>query len=120
MSRPPPRLRSQRGVTLIELIVATVVLAVGILGLSTTAVVVARMVQVAHLHMYVKARAEAEIESILAAAPASLQSGGWEEGGFAVTWEVRGGELKELRMIVRRQAGRFVVADTLATLVSAQ
>jgi Tfp pilus assembly protein PilV len=107
-------------VTLVELIVAAVVLAVGILGLSTTAVVVARMVQVSHLHMYVKARAEAEIESMLAAGSARLESGGWEEGGVAVTWEVRGEELKELLMIVRRQAGRFVVADTLATLVRAQ
>lgn len=107
------------GFTLVDVIVAVVVLAVGILGLSATAGVVAAHMRVAQADTELRARAQAEMESLLAGGYRRLASGESRRGGYRVSWEVSGVDPKQVRLVVERRVGREPVADTLVTMVHA-
>ena len=106
-----------KGFTLIEVLVALVVLSVGLLGLSATAAAVASQMRASHLRTRVKARAQAELEWLLASGGEG--AGERREGGVRVAWEVSGVSLREIRLVVELNTGRGSFTDTLVTLVRA-
>jgi hypothetical protein len=93
------------------------VLAVGILGLSGTVGVVASRMSASLLETRVTARAQAELEGLLARATELPAQGERRQGGLEVSWQVGGGDLKEIRVVVRGRLAGSEVADTVVTLV---
>ncbi len=105
------------GFTVVELLVAVVVLTVGVLGLAATAEVVASLTQAAHIRTLLRARGQAQMETLLAGASNQLDSGErWVEGGW-IGWQVSGDDPRGILIIARQRLGRQEVTDSLATLV---
>lgn len=104
------------GFTLVEVIVALTVLAVGLLGLSATVGVVASRMNTSLLETQVTTCALAEMEEALAVGPERSASGERRCGNLEVSWRVSGKDLREIRVVVRGWLAGSEVADTLTTL----
>jgi prepilin-type N-terminal cleavage/methylation domain-containing protein len=104
------------GFTLVEVVVALTVLAVGMLGLSATVGVVASRMSSSLLKTRVTTCAQAELEAMLARGLDWPASGEHRQGDLEVSWRVSNGDLKEIRVVVRGQLAGSDVADTLTTL----
>lgn len=105
------------GFTLVEVVVALTVLAVGMLGLTATVGVVASRMSSSLLETRVTTCAQAELEATLA--------GGLDQPAFAerqacdleMSRLLSGGDPEEIRIVVRGQLAGSEFADTLTTLV---
>jgi prepilin-type N-terminal cleavage/methylation domain-containing protein len=104
------------GFTLVEVVVALTVLAVGMLGLSATVGVVATRMSSSLLETRVTACAQAELEGVLAHGIDWSASGERRGCSLEVSWRVSGQDLKEIQVIVRGRLAGSEVADTLTTL----
>lgn len=127
--RQGPRSR-RAGFSLVELIVAVLVLSIGVLGLAATTAVFVRQVTVGDVNAERSAALQSVVESIRAADFASVGSGTQTVGLYGVTWSVTDstGQSKEVRVItngpgVSRDSGAAVpmigrnVPDTFSMLV---
>jgi Tfp pilus assembly protein PilV len=101
----------------VELLVAVVLLAIGIVGLSATVGVVAWHLSAARLETRVNARAQAEMERMLRSGYAQADSGGYGDGELRLAWEVTGGDPKQIVVVAAQRLGPLQLADTLATLI---
>ena len=106
------------GFTLVELVVAVLVLSVGILGLTATVGVVGRNMRVSYLETQVRSRARAQMERLLAGSRSGLASGNSRQDGTEIDWLVTGVGLRQLWLVARRRTGPHEAADTLVTLVA--
>jgi Tfp pilus assembly protein PilV len=106
------------GFTVVELIVAVLVLAVGILGLTATVGVVGWNMRVSHLQTQVRASARAQMERLLAADRDSLVSGVLQQPGAQISWQVTGVGPRQVWLVARKRIGQHEATDTLVTLVS--
>ncbi len=104
------------GFTLVELVVAVTVLAVGLLGLSATAGVVASRMNAALLETRVTTRAQAALEGLLAGEPDVPSTGEAERGRLETSWLASGAGLREVRVVVEGRLAGSDAADTLVTL----
>ena len=104
------------GFSLVELLVALLVLLVGVLGLSAAATVVASNLRIAHLETRASSLARAEIERRLAAGVDSGEPSTRIVGGLQVSVEYGNSEPLLLTLVVSGSAGSDSLADTLVTL----
>lgn len=102
------------GYTTVELLVALIVLAVGIVGLSATVNVVGTLMTASLLETRLSLNAQAVMET-LAAMPSGLADGQRSWGGAWVTWEVSAGDLRIIRLEAHQAIGAISRADTLVT-----
>jgi type II secretory pathway component PulJ len=109
---------SREGLTIIELLVAIVLLGVGILGVAATLGVTATYMRAAYLETQLKARALAKMEELLATDHDRLRSGELRQGGLVLVWRVRAGDPAEVLLVASQRLGERQRADTLATLIS--
>jgi len=119
MNRTVPK-SDRRGFTLVEVLVAVVVLAIGILGLASTVAVVGWNMRLSYLETQLRARAQLQMEGLLARGHEAMVSGERRQSGLSISWQVSGDGLKQLLLVTRQQLGPHEVADTLVTLVLAQ
>ena len=108
---------SRGGFTLVEIMVAVILLALGVLGLAATVGVVARSMNVSFLETQLRARARTEIERLLAGGWERLTSGELSSGDIEVRWQVNGERVGELLLVAHQRLGRYEASDTLVTLV---
>ncbi len=91
-SSPPPASpagdhpHASAGFTMVELIIAIVVLAVGVLGLAGTTAYIVRQVTLADLMTERAVALQSVIEEVQATPFASIGSGADSVGAFAVSW----------------------------------
>ena len=111
------RARRRSGFTLVEVLVALVVLLVGVLGLSAAVSVIASNLRIARLETRVHALAQAELESALAEGSDRIASGSRSSGELQVTLGVSGADPRLLSLVVAGRAGSDTVTDTLMTLL---
>lgn len=109
---------SRAGLTIIEVLVAIVVLGVGILGTAATLGVTAAYMRTSYLETQLRARALDKMEELLATDQNRLRSGELRQAGLAVVWRVRAGDPAEILLVASQRLGERERADTLATLVS--
>ena len=81
-------MRSERGFTIVEILVAVMILSVGLMGLVTTAGLVTRMIGQGHRSTEASALGSERIE-VLRAQGCPAAGGGTEtRGAYTVTWRV--------------------------------
>jgi prepilin-type N-terminal cleavage/methylation domain-containing protein len=108
------------GFTLIELIVATVVLSVGLLALSALVHRLAGQLEDARRVVRLDLRARSALDSILALEPDRVETGLWRGDGSEVSIDEEDGlALRDLLVVMTDSAGAIPQADTLATRASA-
>ena len=97
------RATSRGGFSLIELTIAMVVLAIGVLGLAGTTALVVRQVTLADVNTERSAALQAVVERIRTTSFASVGSGSQTNGSYTVTWSVTTSttETKTVRVITR-------------------
>jgi prepilin-type N-terminal cleavage/methylation domain-containing protein len=110
----------QRGMTVIEVLVALVVLSLGIVGVAISSSVASRSVAWAGRHEHAAVVAQAKLDSLTARGADELQDGTFSEEvwGFPVEWEIGGTDPKRITLVVLRQIGAKVLADTFQTSVA--
>jgi prepilin-type N-terminal cleavage/methylation domain-containing protein len=104
------------GFTLVEVVVALTVLAVGLLGFSAAVGVVAARMSSSLLETRVTMCAQAKLEELLAGGLAGSASEGCRGTDLEVGWQVSGQDLKEIKVYVRGRLAGSEIADTLTTL----
>jgi prepilin-type N-terminal cleavage/methylation domain-containing protein len=109
-----------RGFTLIELVVAVTILAVGVLAVAASAVPLARLVRRGGVQAASAAEAGGRIESLRAAGCAMPATGVASAGqGLRITWTVSGGgALQELTVVAAYPWGPGARSDTFRTAVA--
>jgi Tfp pilus assembly protein PilV len=108
---------SERGVSLVELVVSILVLTVGILGLAATAGQVAKMVGWGGRYSASAIAASAQLEQLRATPCGSLAgSGSSTVGIYSVSWTVAtNGNLRTITVTVTYPNGRTRRADVYET-----
>ncbi|MDH3456783.1 MAG: prepilin-type N-terminal cleavage/methylation domain-containing protein [Gemmatimonadota bacterium] len=113
-------MRKRNGFTIIEVLVAVLVLAVGILGMATTAALVTRMIGQGQRFSEVSAVAAQRFEMLRSRPCATMANGSATQGPYVLSWtvdSVAAGKARSLRLIVISPTTRTTRADTFATTV---
>ena len=111
----------QRGFTIVEILVAMLVLAVGIVGLTTTAALVTRMIGQGERYSQASTMAAEQFEILRSQRCASMASGTATRGAFTLRWTVQdaaGGRARAVHVVVISPRPRGARADTFATTVA--
>jgi prepilin-type N-terminal cleavage/methylation domain-containing protein len=108
------------GYTLVELVVALTVLAVGVLGAAATAAPIARLIRWGGAASSSAALAGAQLEAMRAAGCAALANGDASRaGGFRLTWTVAPrGPLREVTVLVSFPTGTGTRTETYEALIA--
>ena len=95
-----PRRLGNSGFSLVEVIIAIVVLAVGLLGLAGTTVLVIKQTTLADVATDRSVALQSSIERIKATPYDSIRAGGEDSGLFEVAWSVQdGGQWKSVDFV---------------------
>lgn len=81
-------MRSQRGFTIVEILVAIMILSVGLMGLVTTAGLVTRMIAQGHRYTEASALANERIEILRSQGCPAVATGTQTRGAYVISWQV--------------------------------
>jgi len=114
-----PRLDSD-GFSIVEVLVALMVLSVGVLVLASTSVVASRSLREGRGFTATSAIAQRKLDSLTAMGWTALagETGSDVTAGHAVAWQVQGANPRTILLTVTRQARLTTVADTFVTYVA--
>lgn len=116
-----PSARDARGFTIVEVLVAVLILSVGMLALASTAATVTRMIGQGQRFSEASTLAVERFEIIRAQDCADMGSGSADEGRYALTWtvsSVAGGNARSVALTVTSPTGRGSRADSFATTIA--
>ena len=107
--------QSSAGMSLIEVIVAMVILVVGVVGVAQYGLVARQQARRGQVAMDVWSVGHLKMEEILAQDFASIASGSDTVRGYPVRWTVTSTDPKRIKLVIERNSlnGQGVVADTL-------
>jgi len=109
----------QRGFSLIESVLATLLLTGGVLAVASTSIGVTMMIGQGGRLGAAAMLAEGRLESLRAAPCASVTGGSTQEGPFAVSWTVAGGGFtREIELTVTYGNGRTPRSDLYVATIS--
>lgn len=108
----------ERGFTIVETLVAVMVLTVGLLGLVTTAGLVTRMIGQGQRYNEVAALANERVEVIRAQGCPAAATGSETRGAYTVAWRVAdaGNNSRAIQVVVGSPTGRGARVDTVQTV----
>jgi prepilin-type N-terminal cleavage/methylation domain-containing protein len=113
------RLKEEKGVSLIEVLIGVVILAIALLGLAAAGGVAARQVYNGRLDMARWAAIQEQIESLVAVGYDSISGGSGTVQGYPMTWTVTGTDPKEIMLVITRENyAKQTVQDTLITYMA--
>lgn len=115
--RPMGALDETRGHTIVELIVAILILSVGLMALSATSGVVSRMMATSSLSAQARYAAQGRLEQLLSTPSDRLTSGEWRRGDLSLRWQVSSGDPRHILLVVHHVLGPHATGDSLATAV---
>jgi prepilin-type N-terminal cleavage/methylation domain-containing protein len=110
---------SERGFTIVEVLVAIMILSVGLMGLVTTAGLVTRMIGQGHRYTEASALANERIEILKAQRCPAVGSGSETRGSYVISWRVveeAAGKGRGLNISVQSPTTRGNRTDTFATV----
>jgi prepilin-type N-terminal cleavage/methylation domain-containing protein len=109
--------RNRNGFTVVEVIIAIVILSVGIISLAGTAALVTRMVAQGQRYTEAAQLANRRFEILRGMSCDSLQAGSVTSGRFVEQWTITtvGTNGRTLSLIVQSPTGTRVRADTFST-----
>ena len=79
---------AKRGFTLVELIIAIIILVVGVLGLASTAAVVMRQITASSMQTRAAMRGQSRLEALRSMPCANMVNGTATSAGITETWRV--------------------------------
>lgn len=106
------------GLTLLEMIVAVIVLGIGVLAVASVSTRLASHAQRADLRTGLRLRAQAQLERLLARGTEHLAPGTRIDGDTELRWDVEGAGPWTVHLVARRRRGGATLTDTLVTIVS--
>jgi len=112
-------MKPERGFTIVEVLVAVMILSVGLMGLVTTAGLVTRMIGQGHRFTEASALANERIEVLKSQGCPAAGSATETRGSFVISWrvvEVAGGKGRALNVSVQSPTTRGNRTDTFATV----
>lgn len=118
-----PRLANNsaaRGLTVVEVLIAMLILSVGLLGLTASTAVTTRMIGQARRFNEVSAFAGRRLEALRSRHCSTLNAGSETEGRFVVRWQVQdvaAGRAYDVRLVVESPTPRGMRADTFSTTI---
>lgn len=109
------RIASERGGSLVELVMGILMLSVVLLGLAGAAGLAARQTTRGRTDMQLWAAVQTKIDSLVSVGGASVSSGSDAVNGNKLSWTVTGVNPKRVNMYVERTllSSRATVADTI-------
>ncbi len=113
-------MRQARGFTIVEVIVAVLVLSIGLLGLASTAALTTRMIGQGQRYSEASAMATRRFEMLRSRPCAAMGNGTESEGRYTATWtvaDVAAGKAKAVRVIVQSPMAGRMRADTFSTTI---
>ena len=116
-------MKDRRGFTIIEVVVAILVLTTGLLALAGTAATVTRMITQGQLYSEASAMATERIEILRGVSCDNMASGSSTQGRFTVTWRVQSvvvGRAREVTVLVNAPTTSGTRVDTFATTIACQ
>ncbi len=90
---------SERGFTVVEVLIAVLVLTVGLLGMVTTAALTTRMIAQGQRYSEASAIANERFEILRSRACAEMTGGSAQAGRFSVSWTVTASEAGTFRRV---------------------
>ena len=111
---------NRNGFTILEVLVAVMVLTVGILAMATTAALVTRMIGQGQRYSEVSAVASQQFEMMRSRSCSALSNGSATQGAYVLSWTVDSvaeGRARSVRIIVVSPTARATRSDTFATTI---
>lgn len=112
-------MKNERGFTIVEILVAVMVLTVGIMGLVTTAGLVTRMIGQGQRFTEASALANERVEVLRTQRCATVGSGTETRGAYQINWRVAaaaGNKARDIQVVVRSPTTRGSRTDTVETV----
>ena len=103
-------IKKQDGFTVIEVIIAIVILSIGLLGLTATAASVTRMVAQGQRYNNASALANQRFEKIRGQRCSTMAGGSAVQGAYSISWtvtSVSGGRGRDIAVTVVSPTGRY-------------
>jgi type IV pilus assembly protein PilV len=113
--------KNRAGFTILEVLVAMMILTVGILGLVTTAALVTRMIGQGQRYSEASTLAAQRIERMRSRSCTTLANGGATQGAYTISWTVDAVSQPNSRVVtvvVVSPTNRGTRADTFATTIA--
>ena len=110
----------ERGFTVVEVLIAVLVLSIGLLGLAASAAVTTRMIGQGQRYSETSAMAAQRFEMLRSQSCASMSAGSASAGRFGVSWAVTtvaSGRARGVTLVVTSPTGRGMRADSFATTI---
>lgn len=111
--------RGRDGFTVVEVIIAIIILSVGIIGLATTAALVTRMVAQGQRYSEAAQLANKRFELLRASECDSLSAGSATSGNFTERWTIttigNNGNSRRLQVLVVSPTGESFRTDSFST-----
>ena len=114
-------MNSNRGFTIVEIVVAIVILSVGLLGLVTTAALVSRMIAQGQRYSMASSLANRRMERLTSVRCSGMSNGADTVGRIVLTWtvtSVNAGAGKQVVMTVVTPTGRGNHTDKFTSTVA--
>lgn len=113
-------MNGERGFTIVEVIIAMIVLTVGLLGLVSTAALTTRMISQGQRYSVAAALANQRFEILRATPCASMAGGSNTEGNVQVAWTVtaiQANRARQSTVSVTSPTGRGTRTDQFQTII---
>jgi prepilin-type N-terminal cleavage/methylation domain-containing protein len=112
-------MRGERGFTIVEVLVAVLILTVGLMGLVTTAGLVTRMVGQGHRFTEASSLATERLEVLRAQGCPAVGSGSETRGAYTISWRIlseAGGKARRMFVSVQSPTTRGTRTDNVETV----
>jgi prepilin-type N-terminal cleavage/methylation domain-containing protein len=95
------RRRDERGVSLLEILIALSIFSVALLGLAAAGGVAARQVHAGRIDMHRWAAIQQQVESLVAQGSLNVSDGSAVVQGYSISWTVSGKNPKRVELIAQ-------------------